>query len=161
MNRINEVLDALSKEDAVKMRELAGFFSDESALHQDDETIKLAMLTYCFHKIFIKMHMREKTEDLVEAAMKRLAGGDLDGILKDIGDFDAQHGLFEGGLVGKARIKIASRLHSRGISVTQSASLTEAAVGDVLDYVGETRGYQHREGKSVIERLNIARDIFK
>ena len=45
--------------------------------------------------------------------------------------------------------------------MSQSASLTGAAVGDILDYVGETRGYQHKEVKTVNERLNIARDLFK
>lgn len=161
MNRINEVLDAVSKEDAVRMRELAGYFSDEAAISQEEETINLAMITYCLHKIFIKIHMREKTESLVEATMKNLTENKLEQILEDIEKFDSEHGLFEGGLVGKARIKIASRLQSRGISVTQSASLTGAAVSDLLDYVGETRGYQHKEGKTVRERLNIARDIFK
>jgi hypothetical protein len=161
MNRLNEVLDGVSKVDSVKMRELAGFYSDEAALSQDEGIIKMAMITYCLHKIFIKMHMREKTEPVVESALKHLSSGELDALLSDIGEFDGKNGLFEGGLVGKARIKIASRMHSRGISLTQSASLTGASVSDLLDYVGETKGYEHREGKSVEERLNTARDLFR
>jgi hypothetical protein len=161
MNRINEVLDAVSKVDAVKMRELAGYYSDEAALTQEEDVLKMAMISYCLHKIFIKMHMREKTEQIVESALRNLTSGSLDALMSDIGRFDAEHGMFEGGLVGKARIKIASRLQSRGISVTQAASLTGAPVADILEYVGETKGYQHTEGKTVAERLNIARDIFK
>ena len=60
--RMSEVLDAASKVDSVRLRELAGFFSDEAAISQEADTIKMAMITYCLHKIFIKMHMREKTE---------------------------------------------------------------------------------------------------
>ncbi|MBD3388448.1 MAG: hypothetical protein GF416_05200 [Candidatus Altiarchaeales archaeon] len=160
MNRLNEVLDAISKEDSVKLRELAGHYSDKAAVTQEEEIVKLSMITYCFHKIFIKMHFREKTEALVESALKKLSAGDLEGILSDVDDFDSDHGLFEGGLVWKARIKMASRMHSRGISLTQSASLTGAHVSDILEYVGETKGYEHAEGKTVPDRLNIARDIF-
>jgi hypothetical protein len=161
MHRMNEVLDAVSKVDSVKLRELAGHYSDEAALAQEGDHIKMAMITYCLHKIFIKMHMKDKTQPIVESTMKYLSEGDLDRVLQELDEFDGKNGLFEGGLVGKARIKIASRLHSRGISVTQSASLTGAAVSDILDYVGETRGYGHKEGKTVEERLNVARDLFK
>jgi hypothetical protein len=161
MDRMNEVLDAVSKVDSVKLRELAGFYSDEAAISQEPDVIKMAMITYCLHKIFIKVHMREKTEPIVESAMRNIAGVNLDSLLRDIEAFDAENGMFEGGLVGKSRIKIASRMQSRGISVTQSASLTGAPVSEILDYVGETRGYQHKEDKTVAERLNIARDIFR
>jgi hypothetical protein len=161
MHRLNEVLDAVSKCDSVKLRELAGHYSDEAAISQDPNIIKLAMITYCFHKIFIKMHLKEKTEPIVQSTIKNLTTDSFDKILAEVDAFDRENGMFEGGLVGKARIKIASRLQSRGISVTQSASLTGAAVGDLLDYVGETKGYQHKEAKTVTERLNIARDLFK
>jgi len=161
MNRLPEVIDAIAKEDSVKLRELAGHYSDEAALSQEPDIIKMAMITYCFHKIFIKMHLKEKTEAIVESTLKNLSSGSLDVVLSDVNVFDREFGMFEGGLVGKARIKIASRMHSRGISLTQSASLTGAAVSDLLDYVGETKGYQHKESKSVAERMNIARDLLK
>ena len=161
MKRVSEVLDAVSKVDSIKLRELAGYYSDEAALTQEGDVIKMALITYCLHKIYVKIHMREKTESLVESVLRDLTAGNLDGVIMNIEAFDSQHGLFEGGIVGKARIKIASRLHSRGISVTQSASLTGAAVSDILEFVGETRGYLHREGKTVAERLNTVRDILK
>ncbi|MFH0862359.1 MAG: hypothetical protein V1875_04935 [Candidatus Altiarchaeota archaeon] len=161
MDRLNEVLDAVSKCDSVKLRELASHYSDEAAVTQEPEVIKLAMVTYCFHKIFIKMHLKEKTEALVQSTIKNLTASSFDKILSDVDEFDKKEGMFEGGLVGKAKIKIASRMQSRGISVTQSASLTGASVGDLLEYVGETRGYQHKEAKTIADRLNIARDLFK
>ena len=40
------------------------------------DIIKMAMITYCFHKIFIKLHLREKTEALVESAIKKLSEKD-------------------------------------------------------------------------------------
>lgn len=161
MMRMNEVLDAVSKVDAVKLRELAGYFSDEAAVSQEGEAIELALVTYCLHKVFIKVHMREKTEELVESMLRDLSGGNIRKALEDIGAFDETHGLFEGGIVGKARIKIASRLYSRGISATQSSSLTGASVGDILGYIGDTKSYQHKSEKTVAERLNVARDILR
>ncbi len=159
--RGSEVLDAVSKVDAVKLRELAGYYTDEAAVSQGEVEIKMALATYCLHKIFIKVHMRDKVNPLVESVLKSLSGGDVDRVLADIEAFDLEHGLFEGGIVGKARIKIASRLSSRGISMTQSASLTGAGMGDMLEYAGETRGYAPKDGKTLAARLNIARDLFK
>ncbi len=161
MKKLDEVAEAIKSGDSVKLRELASHYSDEASTTQGEDMIKLAMVTYCFHKIYIKLHMREKTEEIAEKAVMKLGEHDFDGILSEIDKFDSEHGFFEGGLVGKARIKIASRLHSRGVSVTQAASLTGANVSDLLDYVGETKGYRPREGKSVAERLNLARDILK
>jgi hypothetical protein len=39
--------------------------------------------------------------------------------------------------------------------------MTGCVVSDLLDYIGETKGYQHKEAKTVVQRLNIARGIFK
>jgi hypothetical protein len=161
MDRLNEVMDAVAKVDSVKMRELAGYYSDEAAVVQDDNLVKMAMLTYCLHKTFIKVHMREKTQGLVESTLKNLNAGKIDQVLTDLDELDRKEGLFEGGLLGKSRIKIASRLYSHGISAAQSASMTGCVVSDLLDYIGETKGYQHKEAKTVVQRLNIARGIFK
>jgi predicted transposase YdaD len=160
MNRLSEVLDAVAKIDSAKLRELAGYYSDEAAVTQRPDILKLAIITYCLHKTSVKIHMRENVHKLVESILYELSEGKFDDIIEEIDNFDSEHGLFEGKISEKAAIKIASRLHSRGISVSQSASLTGARISDILEYVGETKGYQHTEGKSITDRLNIARDIF-
>jgi hypothetical protein len=160
MNRVPEVIDAIRAQDSVRLRELAGYYSDTAAVSQEADILRMAEISYCMHKIFIKLHLREKTRDIISKCIGYLEKRQLEKALEAISRFDLEHGLFEGTLVEKSRIKIASRLHSRGISITQSASLTGAPVSELLDYVGETKGYAQKEEKSVEERLNIARDIF-
>ncbi|MBU0761693.1 MAG: hypothetical protein KKD39_01595 [Candidatus Altiarchaeota archaeon] len=160
MNSLDDVLKALLDEDSMRLRELAGLFGDEAAISQDRVAIELALICYCFHKIFTKLHFREKNNEIVMSAIAKLKEGEYESLLSDISEFDEKHGLMEG-LVGKARIKIAARLHSRGISVTQSASITGAKLSDLFDYVGGTKDYHnHTSGKPLSERLNTARDIF-
>ena len=156
-----KVMDALAKEDSVRLRELASDYSDEAAIRQDEQTILLAVITYSFHKIFSKIHMREKTEGLVESSMKYLSEGRLDDVIKEIDAFDNEYGLFQGGLVGKARIKIGSRIYSRGMSITHSATLSGAPVSELLDYAGDTKQHEAKERIPLHERLNRARDLFK
>jgi hypothetical protein len=159
--RYAKVMDAVAKEDSVKLRELASDFSDESAINQDEETILLAVITYSFHKIFSKIHLREKTEELVELSLKHLSAGRLKDVIKEIDSFDREHGLFQGGLIGKARIKIGSRLYSRGMSITHSADLSGAPVSEILEYAGDTKHHEEKEKIPLSERLNKARDMFK
>jgi len=165
MNRIKEVIDAISGQDPIKLRELAGFFGDDATINQDVDEIQLGIITYCFHKIFLKIHLKEKRGSLVERTLVHLLEGEYSTIIEDIEEFDAEHGLFEGNLVGKARIKLGSRLHSRGISIPRSAAIVGVKMSDLMDYVGETKEYSHHHrhegGMKLEDRLNIARDLFK
>ncbi|MFH1403004.1 MAG: hypothetical protein ABIH11_01885 [Candidatus Altiarchaeota archaeon] len=158
--RYSRVLDAVAKEDSIKLRELASEYSDDAAINQDKESLQLAVITYSFHKIFSKIHFREKTESLVESSIKKLSEGMLEGVIGEIESFDREHGLFHGGLVGKARIKIGSRIYSRGISITHASTLSGAPVSEILEYSGDTKHHEEKERVSLSDRLNKARDVF-
>jgi hypothetical protein len=157
---IDVVLEALLDEDSMRLRELAGVFGDDAAISQDKEIVNIAMICYCFHKIFTKIHFREKNNEIVLSAVGKLKEGEYISLLSDISDFDSKYGLMEGTLTDKSRIKIGARLHSRGISITQSASLTGANLSDLFDYVGGTKDYPNKEAIPLPTRLNTARDIF-
>ncbi|MBD3260897.1 MAG: hypothetical protein GF334_04345 [Candidatus Altiarchaeales archaeon] len=157
----NKVKAAIYDADIIKLRELAGYFTDEAAINQEKQEILLAQITYCYNKIFSKIHLKDKAQELIQTTVKKIDEQKYESILKDIQEFDETHGLFHGGLVGKARIKIGSRLYSQGLSIGQAAELSDANVGDVQEYVGDTKYHEKMQGISLEERLRIARDILK
>jgi len=157
---VNKTRAALESRDAMMLRELSREFTDEAIVSQDENVIKLAMITYAFNKILSKVHFKANDE-LVEKALKKLRENDFSSILSYIDEFDKKFGFFEGTLVGKAKIKIGSRLYSRGISLSRSANLVNAKISDILDYVGNTKIHEKAVGSSLKERLETARRLFK
>jgi hypothetical protein len=157
----SKTMDAFKKRDINAFRDIYHEATEDAAISQDPVLIKIAVIGYCFNKLFSKVHYREKIERLAEDCQQKLANGNLDGILKEIEEFDRKHSFFEGNLVEKARVKIASRLYSTGLSISQSAELLNVRLSELLDYVGVTRVHNEVQTKSVMERLKTAREIFK
>lgn len=163
MKYLDELIDAVKNQDSVKLRELAGLMADDAALNQKQESIDAAVISYCLHKIFLKNHFRDISNDLLQKTLDGLSITDYHGVLNEIEIFDEEHGLLEGNLKQHAKVKIGARLHSRGLSLKLSAHLVGKKVSDLMAYVGETREYNHHHsnegGMKLAERLNTARDI--
>ena len=64
-------------------------------------------------------------------------------------------------IVEKARIKIGTRLYSKGLSLTHSADLSGATGVEILTFSGKTRVHEESETRPVRERLEVARKIFR
>jgi len=156
-----EIIDAVKERDIFRLRELAGVYSDQAGVDQDQRKIKLSLITYSLNKIYGKIHFRQKTKKMEEKVVRNLKEGDLDGVLEAIYDFDREHGLFHEGLSRKARVKIGSRLYSQGLSMSQAASLVNTHVNDIQDYVGVTKEHEVRHGKSLEKRFSSAKEILK
>jgi hypothetical protein len=152
---------ALEAKDGDGLREIYHECSEESAVNQNPDVIKIALITYCFSKLLSKVHYREKIEKLIEHSIQPLNQGKLDDVLAIINEFDKKNTFFEGSLVDKARVKIASKLYSAGLSISQASELLNANLSDVLDYVGVTKVHNEITTMTATERLKIARRLFK
>ncbi|MDD5111602.1 MAG: hypothetical protein PHG85_03590 [Candidatus Altiarchaeota archaeon] len=155
------VINALKKRDINELREISHQCSEEAALGQDERKIQAAIVTYCFNKLLSKVHYRDKVDELTNASIEAATRGDFPKVLALIEEFDRKYSFFEGSLVQKAKVKVASRLYSSGLSIARSAELLGASVSDVLDYVGVTRVHSDVQSMTVAERLKIARSVFK
>jgi len=158
---ISETLASLKKRDADALREISHRYSEEATVTQDQKTIKIALIAYCFNKILSKVHYRDRIETLMEQSSSQLAGQDLEAVINTINDFDRKHSFFEGDLVEKAKVKVASRLYSSGLSISQSAELLNISVSDLLEYVGVTKVHNESKTMTATERLKLARQLFK
>jgi len=152
---------ALKNRNADQLREISGLCSDSAAVSQDEKILKLSLITYCFNKLLSKVHYRDKVEKLLDKSIERLNYGDFDGVLALIEEFDRKYSFFEGSLIEKARVKIASRMYSSGLSMSQSADLLKISVSNLLEYVGVTRVHNEMTTMGAMDRLKIARTIFK
>jgi len=158
---IDRIVLAVEAEDAMGLRELSREFSEQAVTVQSEELIDLALVTYCFNKIFSKVHFKENLADFKVKVLAELSRGDFKAVLDDVEAFDRQFGAFEGNLVVKARIKVGSRLYSSGLSLSQSASLTGVGVSDILGYVGETKTHEKIKPFSVAERYRLAKELVR
>ena len=121
----------------------------------------MSIISYSFNKLLSKIHYRDKLEKLIKNSLPKLNNGDFEGVISEIDQFDQQNSFFEGSLIEKAKVKIASRLYSSGLSLSQSAELVEVRVSELLDYVGVTKIHDETKTISAMERLKIAREVFR
>lgn len=158
---IREIIESMDAYDSNRSRDLSRRLTDESTLTQDTDVINLALIAYSLNKIMSKDHFREKTSGLFSETKKKLDRMDFDGVLKNIEDFDRRHGFFHGTLVDKARTKIGSRMYSQGISLSQSSELTGADVSNIQEYAAGTKTHEEVGGRSLKERVELARKLFQ
>lgn len=158
---IDGIVEAVEREDAMTLRELSGDFSRLAVTEQSEDNINLALVTYCLNKIYSKVHFKKNWGALKKNVLAKLAASDFRGVLDEIEEFDRKYGAFEGNLVGKARIKVSSRLYSNGLSLSQAANLTSVRISDILSYVGATKTHENVKPASVSERLDVARKVLK
>lgn len=158
---VSRTSTALKSREINDLREISHLCSEEATVKQDAKTIKIALITYCFNKLLSKVHYRDKVDKLVDQSIEKLGQGDLDGVLNAVEEFDRKYSFFEGSLIEKARVKIASRLYSSGLSISQAAELLNVGVSDLLDYVGVTKVHNEVKTMTAVERLKIARNLFK
>ena len=143
----------------MKLRELSREFTMTAVTDQSDDNINLALVTYCLNKVFSKIHFKENLVELKVRVLAELEAGDYIGALDELESFDNTFGAFEGNLVKKGRIKIGSRLYSNGLSLSQSASLVDISVSDILSYVGATKTHEKIQPRSVSERFAVAKEV--
>ncbi|MFH1722743.1 MAG: hypothetical protein ABH950_09095 [Candidatus Altiarchaeota archaeon] len=158
---IDDIEQALLSRNAIRMRELSNEASNLAALAQDKEVIDLAVASYALNKILSKVHYQAEVEELYKITKPDFDAEYMSAVLEKIKEFDMRHGFFQGDLIEKARIKIGSRLYSRGLSLTHSANLSGVTGSQILSFSGKTRVHEETESKAIIERLNVARRLFR
>ncbi|MFC2154409.1 hypothetical protein ACFLRC_02890 [Candidatus Altiarchaeota archaeon] len=161
MEMIDEIERALISRDAIRMRELSNEASNLAVLSQDKDVIELAVASYALNKILSKIHFQEEVEQLYREVKPDFDADYIGAVLDKIREFDLKHGLFQGDIVEKARIKIGSRLYSRGLSMTHSANLVGATGNDILAFAGKTKVHEETDTKPINQRLEVTRKLFR
>jgi hypothetical protein len=158
---LNKAIVAVERYDAMTLREISQRMSALAVTDQEKEVVDLAIIAYALNKMYSKAHFKDKVGGFRDNLLSALRSRNLEAAISLIDKFDEQHGFFQGGLIGKARIKVGSRIYSQGLSLSTAASLTGAAAADLQDYVGGTKTEYPSKAMSINDRIEIARKIFK
>jgi len=176
---LKDTKDALSKRDALKLKDLSNQTIHSASVEQDETSITLAVITYSLSKIvertnyqkypdwekFIKKSLIyiEKAIGFLEKNNRKMFEKNIMEIEKLIdklsGNFKAHiQQVFE-----KARINKASRIYEHGISMERTAKLLGITLFELADYAGKT-GIHDIELSSTLtvkKRLKYLEDLFK
>ena len=80
-------------------------------------------------------------------------------LVKDISELSSSHGRFLGDLIGKARVKQASRAYALGLSLSSAIELTGANRFELYAYIGRTKIHDDMPSKSVAQRYETTKKV--
>lgn len=180
---IIEVLEgvkrAVEKDDVVKLKELSNQTIHSASIHQDIDSVTLAVIVYSLSKILERTHYQKfkgwssflkhfiSHIDKAEKALKR---DDEKEFRKELGDVNKDINKLSGDfkkniqdVFRKARINKASRIYEHGISMETTAKLLGVSLWELAEYAGQTGISDVPLGitVSVKDRIKLAKEFFK
>jgi len=176
---INDVLDAIEKDDVQKLRDISDHTIHDASIYQDKYSISIAVIIYSLSKIFQKNKYKKFKgwKKFQNKCIKNLNGArdallkenvkEYDKNLKDlykcIGKLEHKLGDYLTEVLNQAQIKKSGRIYEHGISTGRAAELLGISTWELMSYIGHTKivDAQPLITKSVKERLNFAKNLFK
>jgi hypothetical protein len=175
---LGKTKEAIRKEDVIKLKNLSNQTIHSASIHQDADSITLAVIIYSLSKIlertsyqkypdwkkFIKhitQHIDNAIYHLKQDKQDRFKK-ELQGISKDIsklsGDFK-RHVRF---VFEKARINKASRIYEHGISMEKTSKLLGITIWELAEYAGKTGipDINLNVTKPIKQRIKLAMELF-
>ncbi len=172
-----EAYQSFRNGDIKHLRKISNLCAESMATENEEGMFALSVISYILGKMLEKpRYFRDnRTEQLgvfVENKLSECSKYAKEGRKEDfsrasselithLGEFDRRNRHYVGGLIDKAKLKIAARLYAQGFSLSYVVSITGADTKEVLKYIGQTLMFD-RVGKTkdVKERLANARRIF-
>ena len=72
---IDAIEAALRNKDSIRMREISSSCSEPAVMHQSEEFVELAIISYALHKILSKIHYRAEIDELYQSIQDDLENG--------------------------------------------------------------------------------------
>ena len=171
------IASALRERDVRAMRKINDRCIDETAIKFGQHTYLYALISYVLSKVISKpRYYRQKaTKDSLarvssllrqcENFAKAADYGPLlscqNKILLAIEKMDEADRRFVKGIIAKGKLKIASNLYAKGISLGSAAEMAGTDKRELLLYAGQTMMFDRlREKKSIKDRMKDLREIF-
>jgi hypothetical protein len=168
---VERSISAIRSKDALALRKVSSDAISEAAVDQHRELILLGLVDYGLSKMLSKTHYQEVNSKFYEEILEHFRSclrGDKENLLfhlEAIEDMviklDETHGHYTENLIEQAKVKKASNLYYKGISLRRSAELMGIDEARLMDYVGSGRGHELKEGGSFLKRrISNARRVF-
>lgn len=170
---IKKSIIAIENNNLDELRALSDQTIKDSTTAQDKYSISMAVIIYSLYKIFSKGtdgKFKDKSIDLLKKSYNNLQKGNIPSyyeiikkIYHELSIIEKKFGLYITEVINQAKIKKSSKVYEQGLTAGKAASLLGISPWELMNYIGNTKIADEPiiETKSVIERLNIARDVLK
>jgi len=167
-----KILVTYKARDAIKIKEISDETNQNSAIYQNDDFIRAAILFYALSKL-VQRSSETSTElsPLIERNLERAKDhivknhiskykGTMKKLFELISKSDNKLKLYAEELVKKAQINRGNKLYSQGLSLRRAARLIGVDIWALSNYVGKTEIHES-ETINALDRLKFARGLFK
>lgn len=176
---LRETLEAIKREDAIKLKDLSNQTIHTASISQDPDNIAVAVIVYSLSKIIERTSYKDKmgwgkfyknTVYQIEHSIRAIERNNekhlrkhLEGISKKIGGISGKLKKYIQDVFIKAQINKASRIYEHGISMEKTAKLLGITLWDLAGYAGQTGIGDVNLGKTmeIKNRIKIAEEIFQ
>ena len=176
---LKETLEALKRENVLKLRDLSGQTVHTSSITQDPDNIAVAVVIYSLSKIIEQQGYRQKPGwdkfynnaiMQLEHSVDALKKGDdihlsrhLESINKRISGMSSKFKAYIQDVFAKASINKASKIYEHGISMGKTASLLGVSQYELANYAGTKDISDAPLGNtlSVKDRIKLAMGMFE
>ncbi len=171
--------DAVKKQDNVKLKDLSNQTIHSASIHQDIDSILIAVIIYSLSKIIERENYQEYNSwnkffstfmKHIEKSIKSLEKDDeknfrkeLMSIRKEISSLSGKFKQHIKHVFDKASINKASRIYEHGISLEKTAELLGISSWELSEYAGKTgiSDVKYNRTLSQKQRIKLALDFFE
>ncbi|VVB65753.1 Uncharacterised protein [Candidatus Gugararchaeum adminiculabundum] len=174
---IASILASFNKRNVGDLRRINDECIEEYAITEGQVYLELSILSYSFAKIVGKPrywdspkrmnYMKKMSSSIAELSIELrsipddIAAKKIVSILKSVEHLDQSDQRYVRSLEAKARLKIASILYAKGLSLSKAVEMTGADKRDLMEFSGATTMFDRAStGRKFTERLKDARKIF-
>ena len=178
MKTLEKLRNAFRRKNSSALKKISNRAIEQAAMTEDADLVNISLISYALYKLVSKPHIlkteqwkkfvEDVDEDLGEAMQLKEEGKPIKGILendiiRDISEIDSALGNYARDIIGKARVKQASRIYAMGLSLDKAISLTDADRFQLLQYIGSTviHDRPYTKTKSVIDRYKKTKEILE
>lgn len=168
---INDSIKALDAKDPMQFRNISADALTEAAVEGHREVILIALVDYALSKILSKIRYRELGDKFfsdIKEKFESAKGASKEDIIRYLEEvenlvvkMDSVEGNYSDNVMEKAKIKKASALYEKGMSLRQASQMTGADPVRVLDYIGGSKIHELEGFGTNAERLRVARGVFE
>jgi hypothetical protein len=171
-----KVVQYVRKKDAEQLHSLEKKIIEDAIVNNDQDFAELAVVTYCFRKMFFKQHIFttnvwKDTQDEILYDLNNLTKYEFDlnkyrdtikNAQSKIEYVDKQLGHFVENIVQSARTKLASTAYAYGLSSEQACSLFSTNREQLMSFVGNTKmPDEDKPFKTIKERVHLLKVMSK
>lgn len=165
LNVLKKTTSLINEELYLNLSELSNHVIHNASIHQDEDSLSIAVLIYSLYKVFTKYSLnKEEVISLLTKAANALEKNNvkrfreyISSLFKLIETIDKDFGTYIEDVEEKARIKKAVKIYDHGISLARVAEMLNITQWELLNYLGNVKLEENISRKN---RLKVAEKLF-